>query len=198
MAMIGNIYVWLESESVKRNIKATTHPVEKGINISDHISPEATEISISGEIVGDNAANNMATLKSYMNNGTLLSYVGRNIASNVQILSFDSSHPHTIWGGCSFSMTLKEVRIAQSSYNSGKLKKAGTQQVQKNTASGTPVYHTVKSGDTVWALVEATNAPYKSYGKTSKWVMENNPTAFSVKGDFRTLKVGVKLLVGYK
>lgn len=70
---------------------------------------------------------------------------------------------------------------------------AGTQQVK--TGSKKAVYHTVKKGDTVWALV---NNKYKHLGKSCKWVIDNNPKCFSRKGDATTLKVGSKLLMGYK
>lgn len=69
----------------------------------------------------------------------------------------------------------------------------GTQQVQKG--KGTAVYHTVKKGETVWGLV---NNKYKSLGKSCQWVINNNPKAFSKKGDAKTLKIGAKLLMGYK
>lgn len=69
----------------------------------------------------------------------------------------------------------------------------GTQQVQNGT--GTAVYHTVKKGDTVWALV---NNSYKSLGKSCQWVIDNNPKCFSRKGDATTLQIGSKLLMGYK
>ena len=78
--------------------------------------------------------------------------------------------------------------------NSGTAKKSngGTQQVNsKNKA----VYHTVKKGETVWGLV---NNQYKSLGKSCQWVIDNNPKAFSRKGDARTLQIGAKLLMGYK
>ena len=71
--------------------------------------------------------------------------------------------------------------------------KAGTQQVSKGT--GNAVYHTVKKGDNVWTLV---NKNYKELGSTVKWVIDNNPTAFTRKGDAKTLKIGAKLLMGYK
>ena len=70
---------------------------------------------------------------------------------------------------------------------------AGTQQV--SSGSGSAVYHTVKKGDTVWALV---NKKYKYLGKSESWVINNNPKAFSRKGDARTLQIGRKLLMGYK
>lgn len=79
-----------------------------------------------------------------------------------------------------------------STSTSGKTN-AGTQQV--TTGSKKAVYHTVKKGDTVWALV---NKSYKNLGKTTKWVIDNNPKCFSKKGDATTLKIGSKLLMGYK
>ena len=39
---------------------------------------------------------------------------------------------------------------------------------------------------------------YKELGSTVKWVIDNNPTAFTRKGDAKTLKIGAKLLMGYK
>ena len=68
----------------------------------------------------------------------------------------------------------------------------GTQQVN---SKGTAVYHTVKKGETVYGLV---NGKYKSLGKTCKWVIDNNPKAFSRKGDATTLQIGKKLLRGHK
>lgn len=70
---------------------------------------------------------------------------------------------------------------------------SGTQQT--TTGKNKAVYHTVKKGDTVYNLV---NKNYKSLGKTVDWVIKNNPNAFSKKGDPKTLKVGAKLLMGYK
>ena len=69
----------------------------------------------------------------------------------------------------------------------------GTQQVKNG--KGTAVYHKVKKGETVWGLV---NNKYKSLGKSCQWVINNNPKAFSRKGDARTLQIGTRLLMGYK
>lgn len=84
------------------------------------------------------------------------------------------------------------IEGTETTSTSGKTN-AGTQQVK--TGSKTKVYHTVKKGDTVWALV---NNKYKHLGKTCSWVIENNPKAFSKKGDATTLQIGAKLLMGYK
>ncbi|MDD6988776.1 LysM domain-containing protein [Ruminococcus sp.] len=68
---------------------------------------------------------------------------------------------------------------------------AGTQQI--SNGDGEKVYHTVKKGDTVWTLV---NKTYKSLNSSVQWVIDNNPNAFSRKGDARTLQIGKKLWVG--
>ena len=100
-------------------------------------------------------------------------------------------------------MELKEVRIAKSSYTpatkeaakeqtkTATKQQSGTQQVQK-TATGTltPVYHTVKAGDSVYNLVAAANAPYKSYGSTVKMIIDNNPDCLVKKGMQQRLKLG--------
>lgn len=84
------------------------------------------------------------------------------------------------------------IEGVQSTSTSGTTN-AGTQQIKSGSA--TAVYHTVKSGDTVWSLV---NEKYAYLGKTVSWVIENNPNAFSKKGDATTLQIGAALLMGYK
>lgn len=207
MALINNNYVFVKEESVTRDTESTSHAVEKGIDITDHIRRKPVEISISGSIVSHNGKKAYDILTNILNlqkNGSLISYVGRNAINNMQIQSFNTSHPNSVWGGCEFDMVLKEVRIAKSAYKppakKAKKKSAGTQQPSKG--KNTNIYHTVKKGDTVWALVTKT---YKSlepkYSKPMdkcNWVMKQNPKAFSRKNDFGTLQIGKKILVGYR
>lgn len=207
MALINNNYVFVADEQLMRDVESTSHPVEKGIDTTDHARRMPYELSISGKIVNHNGkkANEIvAALTTLQKNGSLITYVGRNAMSNMQIQSFETSHPNTVWGGCEFTMSLKEVRIAKPAYTapakSNKKKNSGTQQVKKS--SNTKIYHKVKKGDTVWNLVTKT---YKSlepkYSKPMdkcKWVMSQNPKAFSRKGDFGTLQIGKKLYIGYR
>lgn len=79
-----------------------------------------------------------------------------------------------------------------STNTSGKTN-AGTKQVSKGTKVA--VYHKVKRGDTLWNLVHKT---YKSLNTTVEYVIKNNPNAFSRPGKSNTLKIGAKLLMGYK
>lgn len=121
IAFINNLYVFVESEEVARDIKSTSHPVETGIEISSTIRREPVEISLKGKIVDYNnttASDILAKLYEFQKNGSVLSYTGRNAQQNLQIHEFTTSHPNTNAGGADFTMTLKEIRIAKSSYTS--------------------------------------------------------------------------------
>lgn len=200
MATLNGLYIFVADESKTFGVDATEHPVETGVDITDHVKRKAITMSISGEIVGKNASSTMSRLKQMHQNGTPCKYVGRTSLSNCIITDFSTDHPNTIWGGCSFSMTLREIRTASTSYKKVKKaaspkKKTGTQQVKKKSKV-VYVYHTVKKGDCIWNLVAAKKAPYKKYGLSCDEVMKLNPSAFSRKGDFRTLQIGKKIIVG--
>ena len=205
MALINNLYVFVEDESVVLDAETTSHPVEEGIDITDHVQRKPVELSISGKIVdhGDTKASDiLAKLKALQKSGSLIYYLGRNSMTNMQIQSFSTSHPYTIWGGCDFSMILKEVRIAKPAYvekvTDTSVTNAGTQQVQKG--ENEKVYHNVKKGDTVWVLVttkyKSLEPKYSNTMQKCQWIMNQNPNAFSRKGDFGTLQIGKKILVG--
>lgn len=287
MAILNGLYIHVVRESASREVQATSHPVEDGLPLTDTVKTKALSIKLSGKIVDYDAmkaSQVIAKIKSWHESGSLITFRGRNVASNMQIRSFDTDHPNTNSGGADFSMTLEQVRIAKSAYvpkkdstkekeaaakknvvlavgakvvfkggsvyvssdakkaaatrsrstckitkistaswsvhpyhlistDGGKVygwvdKKniegvqststsgttnAGTQQISKG--SGTAVYHTVKKGDTVWALV---NKKYANLNKSVSWVINNNPGAFSRKGDATTLQIGKKLLMGYR
>lgn len=161
MAYINNFHIFVENEDVKRGVEASTHPVENGLDITDNIKRSPVVLSLSGEIVGDNAASILSNITALHQKGKLVKYSGRNVLSNALITSFDTGHPNTIYGGCSFSMEITEVRIAKNAYvvpaastsaSMKKTTKGGTQQVQSNTSVKK---HTVKKGDTLWAIAKS-------------------------------------------
>ena len=171
MAYINDMYVFVESESVSRTVDTSSHPVESGLELTDNVSRKNIELSISGEIVGEDSYKIQTELKRIMNAGELVVYSGRNIMSNYLITKFSTDHPNTIWGGCSFSMSLVEVRVANSSYTENQSKNEsdtytvdiGCNQVQvnKNTSG---VRHIVKTGDTWLTLCGNADSPYHKYG----------------------------------
>lgn len=160
MAYINNYYVFVETEDVSRGVEVSAHPVEKGLNITDNVKRSPVTISLDGEIVGNNAQTTLSALESLHQSGQYVKYTGRNILKNAIIESFDTGHPNTITGGCSFSMKLREIRVAKSAYvkeqkTPPSLRKPtvnGTQQVQSNTNQK---YHTVKKGDSLWNISKA-------------------------------------------
>ena len=214
MALINNLYIHVTSESVSYGSEISSHPIETGGEITDHMQKKSFELSISGKIVNVNdkkASNILSELKTLQAKGSLITYVGRNILYNMQISSFSTSHPNTVWGGCEFSMTLKEVKIAKPAYVSPTeetgVQNAGTQKVEVGNEN--KVYHTVKKGDTCWSLVyknykdlvfydDGEPIPNQSIKDKCNEIMAQNPHAFSRKGDFGTLIIGAKIFVGFR
>lgn len=207
MALINNNPVFVESEDVSNTTEISEHPVEKGAAISDHSQKQPVQLSISGKIVNHGskkAADIVASIERLQKNGSLITYVGRNTLTNLLIQDFQKTYVHTNWGGCDFSMTLKEVRIAKTAFvaRSTSAKNIGTQQVKKS--SQTAVYHKVKKGECVWNLIVKKYKTLSRPGAGSStmshcnWVMDKNPKAFSRKGDFRTLQINARLLMGYR
>jgi len=199
LSYINDLYIFVEDEEVARSVTASEHPVEQGVDITDHIKPDPAELSITGKIVGETAADTLRKVNQLMRDGSTVNYTGRNIFKNMIITSFNHSHPNTVWGGCNFDMTLKEIKVADPSYRTEARLSSGIQQVnvRKSAVSATQkIYHTTKKGDSVYALVTANTAPYKKYGFTANDVMKNNPKAFSKSGDFASLIIGTKIWVG--
>lgn len=204
MGLINNNYVLVQQEEVNYDSESTSHPVETGIELTDHVRRKPITLSLSGVIVktgSKKSADIIANIKKLQKDGSLIKYVGRITLGNLQIQSFHTSYENTNWGGCSFDMELKEVRIAKSSYDAAKSKALSAKQTTQG--SNSKVYHTVKKGDCIWSLV--ITGPYKnlkpSYSKPMdkcNWVMSQNQSAFSRRGDFRTLQIGKKIYVGYR
>lgn len=206
MAVINGLYVHVIKESVTEAIDSTAHPVEKGIETTDHVQPKATVISISGKIVdyGTTKASVVKNkLNDFKNKGALVTYTGVQVFSNMMIQNLNTEATSETYGGFDVSMELKEVRIAKSSYNANAQKPIGTQQIVKSAApASTKVYHTVKKGDTCWALATkkypSLKPKFSSVMQKCNWMLQQNPHAFSRKGDFKTLQIGKQLYVGDK
>lgn len=227
MATINGLYIHVTDESLETANELSTHTVERGIDITDTVKRGATVLSLSGLIVDYKDSNFtlaniegnyddtmksynvISQIKAWQNQGALVTYSGRNICNNMQIKSFNTSHPNTIVGGAKFDMVLQECRFVSNAYVEPKkdttVKDGGNQQVK--TGDNEAVHYTVKKGDKVWNLVATSKSPYYNLKREGaentpmgrcNWVMKNNPKAFSRANDFGTLKIGAKLLVGYK
>ena len=206
IALINGKYVFVESESIDYKVESTSHPTEKGIDLTDHVRRTPIELSLSGKIVdnnSDSAKDILESLRKYQNEGILITYVGKNSLSNLQIQDISVTSVNTNYGGYDVEITLKEVRIAKSGYNAAKsaaLAKTQTSTQQVSQGNNSKVYHTVVKGDCVWNLVtkqyKDLKPTYSSIQAKCDWVMSQNQGAFSRKGDFRTLQIGKKLYIG--
>lgn len=209
MALLNNIYVFCEQESVDYSGESTSHPVEKGIELTDHYRRSPIELSISGKIVDnkkEKAKDILSKLIKLKNEGSLIKYVGCISLGNMQIQSISATSAYTNWGGYDVDLSLKEIRVAKSAYDAAKsaqLSKKAAQSAQTKKGDNKWVYHTVVKGNCVWAL--CVTGPYKnlkpSYSRPMdkcNYIMSINQDAFSRRGDFRTLKIGYRLKVGYR
>ena len=118
---------FVEDESLSRSSAIPQHPTESGLPITDNVKEEPKSLSISGKIVstGNKKADTIISeIEALRTGGSLIKYSGRNVVGNFLIRSFNTSHPHTIWGGANFDMELVEVRIAKSAYDPSKQKAA--------------------------------------------------------------------------
>lgn len=103
-----------DKESVGRSSSITKSPVEGGQSINDYVLPDSPANSISGLIVGPDAAYKLSLLNQMWENGDICYYEGRNSFANFVIEKFDSDHPADIRNGLRFSMDFGHVTITNT------------------------------------------------------------------------------------
>lgn len=171
MAKLGKVKLFIESEGDNSSVDATSYPVEKGIPFTDHVQEKPDELTLSGFIIGENFKKDKEFLKQEMKKGTIMTYIGRNIAKNVIILSIDGNVDSSITNGSAISIKLQTVRIAKTSWvkikNSGK--KKPTNNSKKPTPKKTAVYHVTKKGDTYWGLSKKYGTSISQLRKWNKY-----------------------------
>lgn len=119
MALLNNIYVFVESENVDRAVETVTHPTENGLPIESTIKNQPVAVSISGKIVeykGKSADTIIDEIENLRKKGSLIQYKGNVNISSLQIESFNVSYSNETYGGAEFDMTLKEIRVAKPQY----------------------------------------------------------------------------------
>lgn len=100
-------------EKPEYNNTITSHAVESGQDVSDHVKVNQNLLNLTGVVSGDDAPQKLATLLDYRQRGKALTYVGRNGFFGAVIQSFTTTHNARIRDGFQFEMTLVQVRIAQ-------------------------------------------------------------------------------------
>lgn len=115
MARIGKIEFVLISEERTFSNEITSHPVESGAEVSDHVINQPMTYQIEGEYTGRDAPSKHAELVKLYREGKPVYYSGRAAMWNAVIESFSSTVDQNIANGFRFSMTIKHIRIAEPS-----------------------------------------------------------------------------------
>lgn len=199
MALLGGYYIFVEDEEVARDVKGTSHPAESGLDVTSTIRREPVQISLKGKIVDyDNvtASDVLAKLYELQKKGSLLSYTGRNAQQNLQIHKFTTSHPNTNAGGADFTMTLKEIRIAKSSYTSasGTTSKTTTTE-KKNNPDLSVGAIVVFTGGSVYVSSDAATAASNRGRSTCKITLIN--TKSWAKHPYHLISTDGKMVYGW-
>lgn len=177
MARLGNIEIFNINENYKNNVEITEYSVEKGVPFSDHVRQTNPDLAVSGFIFGENWETTIDEIRSLMNKGTMLKYVGKYTAEDVLIESFTINADKSVSNGTEISLVLRKVRVTKSSYvkapkNTISQRKAVTTEGEKKQTGprATPdqTFHTIIKGDTYWYCS-------KKYGVSVDWLIKHNP-----------------------
>lgn len=192
MAKLGNISIFVEKESGMHSVDATLYAVEQGEPFTDHVKKRPSSWSLRGYILKDNWNADIEALKTMMNAGQVVKYVGKTSAADVIIRDISDDYSSEIENGFAFMISLQKVRITKTAWikvpqkqqpvqkpttNSGKKKP-----VQKKPRPNPAVYVVVKAGFTYWGLS-------KKYGTSIQQLRDWN------KYPDRRIPIGVKLRV---
>ena len=158
MALLNDIYILAENETVDNSVETVTHPTESGMPTADMIRRKPIVLTLNG-VVADttkvDAETAIAKLKKLQTSGSLIKYIGAcGTINNLQIQSFSPSYTNKVSGGATYNMTLQEARITKSAY------------VKVSTKKATSVKKSISVGDTV--LFNGGYVYYSSDAKTSK------------------------------
>ncbi|MEJ8306666.1 phage baseplate protein [Saccharibacillus sacchari] len=113
MAKIDNFYVLVESENPSFENEVPSQPVEKGVNVSDHVQRKPRLLAISGFVAGPTSDKTLAFLKSASDRGKIVWFTGRTTMQGV-ITGFSTTHDSNVGNGFGFSLTIVEIQIATS------------------------------------------------------------------------------------
>ena len=169
MATIDGLYIWIESEDIAYTMNVTTNPTEQGIDLTDHAEREPIEMSVTGMLLDSeksSAYEQYTKLRNWQLACKQVKFVGRNVFTGV-ITDISKSNDYTVGNGAKVSLTLKEIRIANTPYQTSNKQYV----VQKQVVTTKPVstvYHPVRKGENLTLIA-------KKYGMTVNDILKLNP-----------------------
>ena len=170
IATIDGMYIFVQTEDIAYTMNITENPVEKGVSLSDHAEREPLSFSFSGLLLDDErttAYEQYSKLRNWQLACKQVKFVGRNVFTGV-ITDISKTNDYTVGNGAPVTISMKEIRIANSPYQTGSTQNV----VQKQVAATKPVttvYHTTKKGENLTVIA-------KKYGTTVNNLVALNPT----------------------
>lgn len=188
MAKINGYKIHNLSETSDSSVNVTSYPVEKGMPLNDSVQRNPDTFSVSGKILNKSnkvrdAGKKYTKIKTLMEKGKVVKYVGRMSISNVLITNLSRSYSSSVGNGFEFNMSMQKVRVATTPYRKKKTtKKSSGKKSVTSKKSTNKKYHTVKKGNTYWSLS-------RKYGSTINQLRKWNGYPD------RRIPIGVKLRV---
>lgn len=186
IATIDGLYVFVEKEDINYQMNITENPVEQGVSLSDHAEREPLSFSISGMLLDDErttAYEQYTKLRNWQLACKQVKFVGRNVFTGV-ITDISKSNDYTVENGAPVTITMKEIRIANSPYQTGSTQNVVQKQVA-NTNGDMTVWHTVKSGENLILIA-------KKYGTTVNDILKLNSSIKNANLIYVNQKIRVK------
>lgn len=184
MPQLGDVFIdTVYEENPEKQVKSTDHPVEEGVNVTDHIEKKPFKFEIEGVIIGNDAEVRKRRLEQYMNSGERLKYVYRNAFSGLIIEKFEATYDVEVVNGFKYSMSLKQIIVSKPSILV-KLPKELQPQVAKKSNKGRQQpsgqnkpkkIYTVKSGDYLSKIGAKFNVSWLTIYEKNKKVIGGNP-----------------------
>ena len=167
MPKIGEVFIdSVFEEKIDKNMNVTTHPIEDGENVGDHVERKSRTLDISGVFVGRDTSARRAKIEQYMNSGEVLVFTNKNKMSNLVIEKFEQIHDVDVKRGFKFKMALFQILFATKSTlakpKQTKKKTSGGQKQPNNKKKPAKIY-VVKKGDTL------SHIALKYLGSANKW-----------------------------
>ena len=158
--------------STEKTVKSTSNEIKKGDKV----------IFVGGKVYVDSLTPRAAGTRG--RSECKVTDIAKGAPHEYHLLSDDCVYgsPNYVFGWVDAKNVKVEGEFARE-YSNG-----GTQQTQSPSESF--IYHKVRSGDTIWDLV---NTNYKHLNLSVDEIIAANPQAFSTKGKASTLQIGAKL-----
>ena len=116
----------VEKESESYSSSVTSNPIEDGGVINDHVNNAAGKLTISGTIIGGEAA--ITALKAMRDSRDVIAYTGKVRMGNLVFTSLKFDYSYKNKNGASFSATLTKILTTSPEYVPMNTKKSMTSQ----------------------------------------------------------------------